>query len=359
MNPKSFIFFAVVLILLIPPGLGIFNHYIGSKLLTLPHGLLGEDFPLESRMYVAKNFKGDSYYLNIHTGFIKTTYSTTEMGFRIPDVDFSKDLILMSGDSILFGNGLNDWETVPYLLQKKEDLNHKFSFFNAGLPGKSMAHHLLTLKNLIALSQKQGTKIKYLMLWVSYNDLEENIALQTIENRALKKNLPLKERWALRFSSLAVFYKTIRDRNIGAPLRNIPVNFFSQKKNYRYERIDQAEPEQTRRFFSHSKIVENNSRHFRELIRLCDAHEIGLINVVTTYDYNDIFYEKGFSDYHEEMLTEWGQKHIIKLKDIYHAHPEIYPYISKRGYDFNHFSYKASKLIAEELETYLKKLETS
>jgi hypothetical protein len=359
MIPKSFIFSAVVLILLIPPGLGIFNNYIGSRLLTLPHGILGEDFPLESRMYAAKNFQGDSYSLNIHKGFNKTTYSTTGMGFRVPEVDFSKDLVLMSGDSILFGVGLNDWETVPFLLQKKEDLSHKFSFFNAGLPGKSMAHHLLTLKNIITLSQKQGTKIKYLMMWASYNDLEENIALQTIENRALKKNLPLKDRLALRFPSLATFYKTFRDRNIGAPLRNIPITLFSQKKKYRYERIHQTEPEQTERYFSRSKIVENNLSHFRELISLCDAHNIVLINVVTSYGYNDIFYEKGFSEYQEEILEKLGQKHIVRLKDIYHSHPEIYPYISKRGYDFNHFSFEAAKLIAEELAIYLNKLEKS
>jgi hypothetical protein len=186
MNHKSFVIAIVTLVLFIPLGLGVFNHYIGSRLLSLPHGLLGEDFPLESRMYVEKKFKGESYFANIHTGLKKVTYSTTEMGFRVPDVDFSKDLVLMSGDSILFGSGLNDWETVPYLLQNRVDLNQEFSFFNAGLPGKSMAHHLLTLKDMIALAQKQGARIKYLMIWTSFNDLEENISLQTIQSRALK-----------------------------------------------------------------------------------------------------------------------------------------------------------------------------
>jgi len=358
MKPKSFTFAAVALIFLIPLGFGVFNHFIGSRLLALPHGLLGEDFPLESRMYLAKNFKGNSYSANVYTGLEKIAYSTNEMGFRVPYVDFSKDLVLMSGDSILFGAGLNDWETVPHLLQDKVDLNNKLSFINAGIPGKSMAHHLLTLKDLLAFSKKQGTRIKYLMMWTSFNDLEEDISLQTIQNRALKQNLPLKDRLALRFSSLAVFYKTLRDRTIGAPLRNIMGSLFSQKKSYRYERTSQVEPEQTRRILSNTKVFQKNLEHFRKIIELCNNHKIVVIHVITTNSYKDIFYKEGFSEYMEETLKEQGQKHIIKLKDIYHSNPEIYPYISKRGYDWVHFSNKAAELIAGQIGNYLNKLET-
>jgi hypothetical protein len=358
MNPKSFTFAAVASIFLIPLGFGIFNHFIGSRFLPLPHGLLGEDFPLESRMYVAKNFTGDTYFPNIYTGLNKTTYSTTKMGFRVPEVDFSKDLVLMSGDSILFGLGLNDWETVPYLLQNKEDFKYKYSFFNAGLPGKSMAHHLLTLKNLIQLSQKRGARIKYLMMWTSFNDLEENISLKTIQSRALKKDLPLKDRLAFRFTSLATFYKTIRDRTIGTPLRVILSSLFAKNKSYRYELIPLAEPDQTHRFFSSSKVIDKNLEHLRDIIELCNKYEIILIHVITAYGYKDIFYENGFSEYMEESLKGLKQEHIIKLKDIYHSHPEIYPHISKRGYDWGHFSYKAAQLIAEQISNYINKLET-
>jgi hypothetical protein len=265
----------------------------------------------------------------------------------------------MNGDSILFGSGLNDWETVPYLLQNRVDLNNKFSFFNAGLPGKSIAHHLLTLKDLIALAQKQGARIKYLMMWISFNDLEENISLQTIQSRALKQNLPLKDRLALRFPSLAVFYKTLRDRTIGGPLRSLLSSLFTQNKSYRYERILEAEPEQTRRFLSNSKVVDKNLEHFRNIIELCNIHEIKLIHVITADGYKDIFFEEGSSEYMEATLRDLGQKHIIKLKDIYHSQPEIYPYISKRGSDWRHFSYKASQLIAEQVGNYLSKLEVS
>jgi len=357
MNPKSFVIAIVTLILVIPLGLGVFNHYIGSRLLALPHGILGKDFPLKSRMYLSENFKGYSYSFNIHNGFEKITFTTNALGFRVPLVDFSKEMILMSGDSILFGINLNDWETVPYLLQKNADFNSKFSFFNAGIPGKSVAHHLLTLRNFIEHSKNQNFRIKYLMMWVSFNDFEENISLQTIETRALKQELSMKDRLAVSFPSMAVFYKSLRDRSIGGPARSFLNSIFTQDKHYRYERIPKNEPEQTRRFLSDSKVVEKNLNHFRDLIDLCDTHGITLINVITAYGYNDIFYKKGFSDYMDETLRSLGQKHVIKLKDLYLSHPDIYPYISKRGHDFHHFSYRTAQLIAEEIGNYLSKLE--
>jgi hypothetical protein len=358
MNPKSFVIAIVTLILITPIGLGAFNHYIGSWLLSTPHGLLGDDLPLESRMYLAKNYKGQTYLLNIRDGLEKTTFTTNSLGFRVPEVDFAKKIILMSGDSILFGLGLNDWETVPYLLQRKAEFNSQFSFVNAGISGKSMAHHLLTLTNLVALSKKKHFKIKYLMMWISFNDFEEDISPQVISNRALKKDLPLKDRLALRFPPLAIFYKTLRDGTIGGPVISIFNSLFIRNKSHRYEKSRQDEPDQTLRFFSGSDVVEKNLIHYRELIEICDARGITLINVITPYGYNDIFYEKGFSEYLDELLMKLGQKHIIKLKDVYHSHPEIYPYISKKGYDFHHFSYKAAQLIADELGEYLLNLET-
>jgi hypothetical protein len=359
MNPKSFVIAIVMLILVTPFGLGVFNLYIGSWLLPTPHGLLGDDRPLESRMYLAKNYKGQSYSLNIYDGFKKTTFTTNSLGFRVPEVDFSKKAVLMSGDSILFGSELNDWETVPYLLQRKAVFSSQFSFVNAGIPGKSMAHHLLTLKNLIALSKNKNFHIKYLMMWISFNDFEEDIRLQFIKNRALKNDLPLKDRLALRFPSLAIFYKTLRDRTIGRPMVSIFNSIFIQNKSHRYEKVLQEKPDKTRHFFSTSKVVNKNLDHLRELMKICDTHKITLINVITPYGYNDIFYETGLSEYLEKLLRELGQKHIIKIKDIYHSNSEIYPYISKRGYDFIHFSYKASQLIAEELAIYLNELESS
>jgi lysophospholipase L1-like esterase len=359
MNYKLFVITAVTLVFLIPPGLGIFNHYIGSRLLNLPYGLLGKDFPLESRMYLAKNYRGHSYRANINDGFEKTTYSTNEIGFRSPKVDFSKELVLVSGDSVLFGVGLNDWETVPYLFREKVDHSNKYSIVNAATPGKSIAHHLLTLQYFLALSKRQNSRIKYMILGISFNDFEEDISLELIQNRALKQNLALKDQLAVSFPSLAIFYKTLRDRTIGRPIRQVIGSALTQKRSRRYARISQNEPGQTRRFFSDSKVINKNLRHFQDLLDLCNTHGIVLINLITVHTYNDIFYEESFSDYLNEMLRGLGQKHILAIKDIYHSQPEIYPYISKRGYDFGHFSNKAAQLIADKLAYYVDKLEIS
>ena len=130
-----------------------------------------------------------------------------------------------------------------------------------------------------------------------------------------------------------------------------------QNKSYRYKLIPKAEPKQTRRFNLQSQVVKNNLNHYHDLVEICKKNGIVIINVITAYGYDDIFYGKGFSEYLDETLRDVGQKNIIQIKDIYHSHPEIYPYIM--SHDWAHFSYKAAQLIAEELATYLKKLEAS
>jgi hypothetical protein len=359
MNYKSFVIAALTLVLLIPLGLGIFNHYIGLRQQSIPYGLWGKDIPLESRMYLAKNFIGYFYRANIHNGIDKITYSTNDIGFRIPKVDFSKELILVSGDSILFGAGLNDWETVPYLLQDKQVFKDKYSIVNVAVPGKSIAHHLLSLQNFLEISKSKNTRIKYLILGFSFNDFEEDISLELIQRRALKQNLQLKDRLAVTFTPLAVFYKTLRDRVIGMPLKSIIYQLIEHDRYHRYERIPQQEPVHTHLYFSDSKVVKENLRRYRDLLDLCNTHGIIVINLITSYGYNDIFYEKSFSEYTKEMLKGLGQKHILAIKDIYHSNPEIYPFISKRGYDFNHFSYKAAQLITDNLANYLVNIEKS
>ena len=197
------------------------------------------------------------------------------------------------------------------------------------------------------------------MMWVSFNDFEENISLKKIRNRSLKKNLPLKDQLALRFPSLAVFYKSLRDRRIGDFSRRIFNRFFIQMKPYRYERISQNVSAQAHRAIFDSKVVEQNLALYRNVIELCDAHGIVLINVIVPWSYNDIFYENESSELVEEMLRGLGQKHIVKLKDIYHARPEAYPDLAGRGYEFVHFSYKAAQLISDHLTNYLNELEAS
>ena len=117
--------------------------------------------------------------------------------------------------------------------------------------------------------------------------------------------------------------------------------------------IELIPPAKTRSFF------EKNLEHFKNIIELCNNHKIVLIHVITANGYKDIFYKEGFSEYMEEILKELGQKNIIKLKDIYHSNPEIYPYISKSGYDWVHYSSKAAQLIVEQISNYLNKLEAS
>jgi hypothetical protein len=154
-------------------------------------------------------------------------------------------------------------------------------------------------------------------------------------------------------------YKSARDQSIGVRTTRMLKNFFIQTKSYRYERVPQNVPAQTSLTHSYSQIaVEENINHFQDLVKLCDTYGITLINVIGPWSYDDIFYESGSSEYLEEILKGLGQKHIVKLKDIYHSHPEEYPNLAGRGHEFIHFSSRAAQLIADHLAIYLNELET-
>lgn len=77
----------------------------------------------------------------------KITYTTNSMGFRSDEVDPSKEHILVIGDSVAFGLGVNDDETVSYYLSQKLK---KYQVLNLAVPGYSIDQYYLTLKRHIS-----------------------------------------------------------------------------------------------------------------------------------------------------------------------------------------------------------------
>ncbi len=71
---------------------------------------------------------------------------TNSLGFRSEEINQSKEHILILGDSVAFGNGVNDNETVSYFIQKK---TAKYQVLNLAVPGYSIDQYYLTLKNNI------------------------------------------------------------------------------------------------------------------------------------------------------------------------------------------------------------------
>lgn len=79
-----------------------------------------------------------------------TTVSSNSLGFRSPEVDDSKDHILIIGDSVAYGYGVNDNETSSHYLQGY--LNQKYKnlqVLNLGVSGYGPDQYYLHLKRNI------------------------------------------------------------------------------------------------------------------------------------------------------------------------------------------------------------------
>tara|TARA_B100000686_G_scaffold343531_1_gene424544 strand:+ start:6362 stop:7540 length:1179 start_codon:yes stop_codon:yes gene_type:complete len=71
-------------------------------------------------------------------------YTINSLGFRSKEPDPSKEHILILGDSVAFGLGVNDNETVSHYIQKKVS---KYQVLNLSVPGYSIDQYYLHLKN--------------------------------------------------------------------------------------------------------------------------------------------------------------------------------------------------------------------
>jgi len=74
------------------------------------------------------------------------TYSTNSLGLRSKEIDFSKKHILVVGDSIVWGYGVENNETIPYYLgEKLKD----YQIINLGVTGYGIDQYYLFLKRYI------------------------------------------------------------------------------------------------------------------------------------------------------------------------------------------------------------------
>lgn len=107
------------------------------------------------------------------------TYTTNSLGFRSDPVDFSKKHILVSGDSVAWGDGVNDNETVTAFLSKKFT---DYQTLNLGVNGFGIDQSYLRLKRHIG---KLNPQLIVFMVY-SGNDLWD-----TSNNTRYGKSKPL------------------------------------------------------------------------------------------------------------------------------------------------------------------------
>ena len=98
----------------------------------------------------------------------RVTYTTNSLGFRSKEIDQSKEHILILGDSVAFGIGVNDNETVSHYVQQKTP---KYQVLNLAVSGYSIGQYYLKLKKEI-----KKTTPKYIIpIIFSGNDWIETI----------------------------------------------------------------------------------------------------------------------------------------------------------------------------------------
>lgn len=106
-------------------------------------------------------------------------YTTNSLGFRSEEVDFSKDHILLIGDSVTWGHGVNDNETVSYYLNQKYE---NYQVINLGVNGYGLDQYYLNLeRNIGALNTK----------FIIVNIFTGNDFGDTITDTSYGKNKPL------------------------------------------------------------------------------------------------------------------------------------------------------------------------
>jgi len=334
--------YKMLLIILLTPLIAVlFVKYITPMINdSLPYNLRNDDSPLYSYMTLNKNYKGYLLTCNLFSGIKKYTHSTNSYGLRSPQIDFGKELVLISGDSIPFGLGLNDENTFGWLLNKKTGTYH---YINAGIPGKDIAHNLLTLKYFLQISKAKNTKIKYFINYINYKDFISDSKIDVIERRWKKEDLKLREKLMVRFPLLSFMYDNLSNpSNSNAKIKTFFFSIFFLENT--------SEDNSPEGKFSFSK---ENIKYQKEIGEICQKNNIKLINVITPYSKTDISSDFSNSNIVKKKLIEIDQKKIILIKDVYKNNNFSLDRIRKNN-DYVHFSAQAMKLVSDTIKNYIK-----
>jgi lysophospholipase L1-like esterase len=148
------------------------------------------------------------------------TYTTNSDGFRSDEVDPGKDKIVVIGDSVTYGLGIQDNETVAYYLDQEFP---NLQVLNLGVGGYGIGQYYLRLKKIISELKPKlvgviictGNDIRNTQSNVSYGyskplfKIEEG-KLKTLESRVSRFSCPnlFSTSWFLQKSPLA----SLRDK---------------------------------------------------------------------------------------------------------------------------------------------------
>ncbi|MCK5017824.1 MAG: hypothetical protein KAS32_12245 [Candidatus Peribacteraceae bacterium] len=122
--------------------------------------------PNPPKIYQVSEDSRISYELipNISRKAYRNTVTTNSIGFRSPELDPNKETVIILGDSIAFGYGVKDEETLSRQISKRTS---EYNFLNTAAPG----YHL-GMQTALYEKKLQQLNPAILMLIFHYNDFE-------------------------------------------------------------------------------------------------------------------------------------------------------------------------------------------
>jgi lysophospholipase L1-like esterase len=104
---------------------------------------------------------------NIREKAYRNIVTTEEHGFRSPALSPSKKTIALLGDSITFGYGVADDETLA--AQMSKELNNTYNVLNTGVPGYTLGQELATYKEKV--KKMNPSALVLIFYWNDLNDM--------------------------------------------------------------------------------------------------------------------------------------------------------------------------------------------
>jgi len=275
----------------------------------------------------------------------KVTYTTNSLGMRSEEVDFKKEHILLVGDSVTFGLGVNNDETVSHYLQKK---HKQYQFLNLGVPGYGIGQYFLNLKRHI---DKLNPKLIVLIIYTS-NDLEET---RKDTRYGISKPLFVYQEEGLVYLNPKISkYSCSNIYSRSRILKHLTPNYIKNQCKSRV--IDRNKASQTIAKLIDEIRILGFKKNILTLIVLSPALTAAeRVNCIQNKGPNackdlDIGF-KVFHNYFSEMMNLYKLSHIDFLQNIlkYSKSNNIKSLYRNNGKDIHHYSPTGNKLLAKTI----------
>lgn len=145
--------------------------------------------------YTFDEVTGYSLIPNIKNTRQKIT--TDKNGFRTTGKPFNPELesIIFVGDSTVFGWGVPDYQTFPYLIAKNEFLKN-YNVINMGVPSYSLGHIVNVLKYKVPKYKPKIVFVEILWPWKPFDAyISKENAWKNVDYKFYKKIIPYRRRF--------------------------------------------------------------------------------------------------------------------------------------------------------------------